>query len=876
MICATILGNDVAIKAYRDGKSSFPDGTIIARLSWKYVPSEENKAESINSDNQDRNAREARLRPLLRVAIVAFGAASAGLARAVSGDDATASPAVQQPTAGALQEVTVTARRTLENIETVPVAVQALSVEALKEQNITTETDLQAAVPGLLVGAGASATELNYAIRGQALDAFSYTSPTVLTYVDEFQVGGTTATTFYDMQSIQVVKGPQGTLFGRNATGGAILFTTTQPGNTLAGYLNLGAGNYSDKKAEGAITLPLASWASLRLAGEIEKRDGYENNVYLTGLGIQNGSLDNKNIRATLRLGSDQFENTTTGQYGGQGGYSGAYKITHANPAAAPPAPPGTCAGTAPQCAGALLYPPNLPTGGYNPTLLAQYNGMLNFINYQATQPFYDIFDDQTTKHDATLRLLVNKTSWTINDGLSLVNIAGYNNVWSRDKNDGVGSPFALLPISLYSGPNSEGNTFSTEQYSDELQLAGSALGTRLNYLLGAYFLRDFEGENIPLNVGCGSIAFAMVPGGCEVPGGFRYNFENDELSRALFAQADYEFVPGWRATAGFRETWEDVRFHYVHDSEPQDAHFLAGVPEPSLSDHKPSWTLGLDWQVTHETLLYITQRGSFRVGGFNGTSTIPEALGSSYTTPTGIAIDSFKPETVRDLELGIKFAGRIGGLPTRINADVYESRISDAQRVVYAGISSQTTNAKKAQIDGFEFEGLIDLTNWLQLGANYAYTDARYTDGTANFTRVAILTGNIVYEPIILGPYGDTPRQSGSFFVRVHHNLANQMGELVFRADAFFQTAFYYTNLAQSQPVALDPNTHIGGYSLANARIDWKDIARSKVDVSAYVRNMFDKHYEIGGIGLGAVVGTDGVILGEPRMWGVVLGVKF
>lgn len=207
MICATIVGSDVAIKACRDGESSFPYGTNHCPALLEYVPSEESKAESINSDNQDRNAREARLRPLLRVAIVAFGAASAGLARAVPGYDATASSAAQ-PTAGALQEVTVTARRTLENIETVPVAVKALSVEALKEQNITTETDLQAAVPGLLVRAGASATELNYAIRGQALDAFSYTSPTVLTYVDEFQVGGTTATTFYDMQSIQVVKGP--------------------------------------------------------------------------------------------------------------------------------------------------------------------------------------------------------------------------------------------------------------------------------------------------------------------------------------------------------------------------------------------------------------------------------------------------------------------------------------------------------------------------------------------------------------------------------------------------------------------------------------------------------------------------------------------
>jgi len=257
------------------------------------------------------------------------------------------------------------------------------------------------------------------------------------------------------------------------------------------------------------------------------------------------------------------------------------------------------------------------------------------------------------------------------------------------------------------------------------------------------------------------------------------------------------------------------VRFHYVHGSEPQDAHFLAGVPEPSLSDHKPSWNLGLDWQVNPQTLLYITQRGSFRAGGFNGTSTIPEAPGSGHTSPAGVAIDSFKPEIVRDLEFGVKFAGRIGGLPTRINAAVYESRISDAQRVVYAGISSQTTNAKKAQIDGFEFEGLIDPTNWLQLGANYAYTDARYTDGTANFTRVDILTGNIVYEPIILGPYGDTPRQSGSFFLRVHHNLANAMGELVFRGMLSFKPPSTTQTSPKANPLRWTP-------TLASGVIRW------------------------------------------------------
>jgi iron complex outermembrane recepter protein len=801
-------------------------------------------------------------------AALVLGCAAAGTARADAAADAAGAPtnanAAPSATGGVLQEVTVTARRVEENIEKVPVAVAALSSTALAEQNITTEQDLEAAVPGLLVRTATSTSQLNFAIRGQALDAFSYTSPTVLTYVDEFQVGGTVANTLFDLQSVQVLKGPQGTLFGRNSTGGAVLYTTTQPGNVLGGYLTGIVGNYDDKKAEGAITLPLAEWASFRLAGEIENRDGYEHNVYLN---IYNGSLENRNIRGTLRLGPENggFENITTAQYGSQGGYSGALKITGAY-INCPPTPP------APSCAGSELYPPNLPTLGYNPVLLKQYNGILNFINYQATQPFWNIYDDQSTAHSATLLTGVNKTTYAINDNLTLKNIIGYNRVDSRDKNDVVGSPFALLPISTTPGPTSEGYGFATEQYSEELQLLGTAFAKRLNYILGVYYLRDNEGQDIPLNEGCGSIAFqpptAANPYACAVPGGFRYNFENDEKSRAVFGQATYEILDGLRLTGGYRESWEDVDFRYVHGADPQDAHFLAGIPEPSLSDNHPSWTLGIDYQATPETLIYLAQRGSFRVGGFNGTSAIP--------TPTGAQIDSFKPELARDLELGVKFSGHLFNLPARINADVYEERITDAQRVVYFGISSQTTNAMAAKIDGFEFQGLVELTTWLQAGVNYAYTDARYTDGRAPFTTINVITGAITTGIITLGPYGDTPKEAGSLFLRVSEPLPNDLGQLVLRGDAFFQSYFYYTNLAGSQPVPLDPNTRIGGYSLLNARLEWNDIAGSKVHVAAFGQNLANKQYETGGLGLGAVVGTDAVVLGLPRTYGLEVGVRF
>jgi iron complex outermembrane receptor protein len=217
-----------------------------------------------------------------------------------------------------------------------------------------------------------------------------------------------------------------------------------------------------------------------------------------------------------------------------------------------------------------------------------------------------------------------------------------------------------------------------------------------------------------------------------------------------------------------------------------------------------------------------------------------------------------------------------------RINADVYEERVSDAQRVVYAGIASFTVNAEKAQVDGFELDAPIDLTSWLQAGLDCAFTDARYPDGSTHFTQIDAITGAIDNRTVILGPYGDTARNAGSLYLRVAHDLPNSLGQLVVRQDLYSQSYFYYTNLAGSINVPangigpLDPNTRIGGYTLLNARVEWNNIAGTKLHAAAYVRNMLNKQYEVGGIGYGAVIGVDSVILGTPRMAALELGVRF
>jgi len=262
-------------------------------------------------------------------------------------------------------------------------------------------------------------------------------------------------------------------------------------------------------------------------------------------------------------------------------------------------------------------------------------------------------------------------------------------------------------------------------------------------------------------------------------------------------------------------------------------------------------------------------------VGGFNGASVVQTSTGS-------INIDSYKPEIARDLELGIKYAGRLAGFPVRINADVYEERVRDAQRVVDTGLSSFTLNADKTQVDGFELDALIDLTSWLQAGLDYAYTDARYTDGSTHFTEVNAITGAIDNRSVILGPYADAARNAGSLYLRLAHELSSSLGQLVVRQDLYSQSYFYYSNFAASVNVPpngigpLDPNTKISGYTLLNARVEWNNIAGSKVHAAAYVRNMLNKRYEVGGVGLGATVGMDALILGTPRMAALEIGLRF
>jgi iron complex outermembrane receptor protein len=222
--------------------------------------------------------------------------------------------ALAQTEGGAtLEEVIVTAQRRSESLDRTPVTMTTMTGEQLRQNAIVSEMDLQN-MAGVTIKASQNGNQLNYAIRGQTIDAFTSSRPSVLPYTNEVQIGLASSSAFYDLASIQILKGPQGTLFGRNSTGGAVLFTTEKPGEEFGGYATVWGGNYGEFKAEGAVDIPLVEdKALLRLSGFYQENDGWQDNTLRNEM---LGELERKSVRVSLTLHpTDTITNETVVTY---------------------------------------------------------------------------------------------------------------------------------------------------------------------------------------------------------------------------------------------------------------------------------------------------------------------------------------------------------------------------------------------------------------------------------------------------------------------------------------------------------------------------------------------------------------------------------
>ena len=658
---------------------------------------------------------------------------STALAQTKAVTPATAPEQAAEQTAGS--DIIVTAQRRSETLERTPVAVSVVSAETLVEKAITTETDLQTAVPGLTVKTGQNENQLNFSLRGQSVDPFSSSRPSVLPYFNEVQVGGVGGTALYDLGSVQVLKGPQGTLFGRNATGGAVLYTSAKPTDQFGGYIVGRIGNFDARHLEGALNLPLGEIAALRVAGQIQRRDGFQRNLFRDE---RLGEVRRENVRVSLSLRpSDSLTNDFVADYGHSDGNSLTSVVYNVLPLGSPAFVPFN-----------FLFSPAVDAvfgpGAWARYLAAHPNadpqGLIAFADKQRARGPYVANVDSPNYYRQKKWIVSNVTTLELGESTSLKNIFGFVQTRFQGAGEFDGTPFG----GDANGPDGRGGTI--RQFSDEFQILGNAFDRRLDYVAGVYLSHETDQTRSQ------SIIFDFSPVSAPIEQINNGKFTNRTI--AGYAQGTFTLVGNLRATLGARYTSENVKFVRASD----DTYVVNPLPVYNFNQDrtfsKLSWTIGLENQVNSNLLVYAKTRRSFRSGGFNYFAPPTEGFGNA----TGGA---YQPEVATDIELGAKFRGDLGGAPARLNLAAYNMWVKDIQRVFYAQIfgnlAAITVNVPRAKITGVELDGSIDPTEWLSLGGSVNYTDARFT---SNLVRVI---GN---PEVAFGPFPDVAKWSGGAFV--------------------------------------------------------------------------------------------------------------
>jgi iron complex outermembrane receptor protein len=758
---------------------------------------------------------------------------------------------------GALAEVTVTARRSEESIQSVPVSVTAIDAEQLRERSISTPEDLQRSTPGTYLSGSGGRENVVYQIRGQSKALSGPSSPAVVSYFSEVpDVTFGSSVPAYDISSIQVLKGPQGTLFGRNTTGGAILYTPTAPTYAFEGLADETVGNYGDHETQAVVNLPLIDRKlALRISGDLHQRDGYTSNP---GAGGNLDDVNTKAVRASLLAEPlPGLKNLSIFDF-----YKSDYHGDGVNLIAVAP----------------------------GETLLAQLGLQTAFNQQLALQRARGPFVVDTSPADFTHNRRFGITNRTDFDAgwFQLANIFGF-----RDTHlsyyinvdgapaitaDGTGAFPAGLALEFIRGSLDN----NVRQYSDEIQLKGRALGGKLDWLGGLFYLR-----NEPSGAQGNFVGFAHIVGTPSAGAG--YNFIT-ETSKAVFLHGTYDlgsFLEGLAFEAGARYTRDSV----TSCTGTGLADASSGVVQPgdcegaaanitnssvnSTSSGAATWSVGMNWQVSQRVFTYVVSRHGYRAGGINS----PTLIGRLAP------FQSFAPETVTDVEIGLRSDWQLGPTALRLNASAFNGWYHDVQ-VAVTGVQTSPLCTSTNNGPGLSPTGSCDPNNdpaggtllvnlgktrvsGIDIDGEWALMDSVAITYAANFLDPETVAVSV---PSSLTPYVDasgipfnmTARRTFSGGIRYRFPLPAEWGEMVGNADEYYTSETSFTGTA------------LPAYAVLNVRLDYNNIQGGPVDVGIFVRNATDRRYAQTPVASGAFLGITSAIYGPPRMYGLEFRVRF
>ena len=586
-----------------------------------------------------------------------------------------------------IEEIVVTARKRAEGLQDAPISITAMTGEALELRQINSSDKLAQVTPNLTFDANAPTSGHSGAaqiyIRGIGQQDFlGVVDPGVGVYVDGVYYARTIATVFdfLDVERIEVLRGPQGTLFGRNTIGGAITIHSRKPVEELEAEAGVKVG--SDSLVETRLNLsgPLADNLLGRITLGSKNRDGYVKRLrdgvdlgdddMITGRGMLLWTpADNLEVFLSADY-LDKDENGAPLVFGGINNAQVAPQFAAILSGCLPPTPARLNDRTDPAC-------PN---------------------DQFAAGPYANNGTAPTTS-EITQWGLNSTIEWDVSDSLTFKSITAYREMEDRAQRDSDNTPLLVFHSVLED---------EQEQFSQELQLLGNSLDQRLQWILGAYYFKEKIANHQPVFLGANPVLFRGGAGPV-VTQSFQVDFDAENKAIAAFAQATYDLTEQLSLTAGLRYTDEEKSIlpnQRVLSSLlffPPGHYFVPNVEKTvKFDDLTPMVNLSYQW--TNDLMAYATYSEGFKSGGLNGRNILFNA--DAEVTP-------FDPEQAQTFELGVKSSWLDNRLT--LNGAYFNTKYDDIHLTVRLGIAPTVFNGGQATIQGFELEGtFVPDESWL------------------------------------------------------------------------------------------------------------------------------------------------------------------
>lgn len=775
-----------------------------------------------------------------------------------------------------LEAIVVTARRVEERLQDVPISISVYNQEQLSNRNIFNAADLGTFTPSLSTNARYGPEKASFSIRGFVQDLA--TAPSVGVYfADVVAPRGAGATTsgngvgvgnMFDLQSVQVLKGPQGTLFGRNTTGGAVLLVPQRPTDELEGYVEGSVGNYDMRRVQAVVNLPLADRFRARFGVDRMTRDGYLINH--SGIGPDRlANVDYVAARVSL-VGdlADNLENYTIGTYSFSDSHGVVPRVVACHPTST---------------TGRLLACP----------MVARQNAR--------GDGWWDVENSlPDPKVEMRTWQIINTTTWHASDTLTIKNIASYGEFREIARMNLDGENFAppgqttgVLVVGLRNTPGYFNSNQST--FTEELQFQGSAIDGRLKWQAGGYM----ETSN-PIGYSSQSTQFLIA---CEDPDNLRCaptttgNIARPYQkvwfrSRGLYSQATYDLTDTLSVTGGLRYTWDKMRHLYagqairfpaantpvytcgnvVRIQNPDGSipvvttaeDFLRCAVDFTTRSDKPTWMVDVDYRPSSDLLLYAKWSRGYRAGG---------------AAAANVHFETWRPEKVDSYEIGAKAAFR-GALRGYFNVAGFYNDFRSQQiqaTLVRAPTSpllggSAIVNAGKSRIWGIEVDSSIRPFSGLSVDVGYTYLNTKLLALTPVeiSPEVSGVYQAVVPTATVGGSLSLSPKNRVSVTGTYTLPLDQAVGAISFGAT------YVHTDSQIASQATLPQFGVLPATDLLNLNVTWKEMFGRPFDLSLFATNVTNEAFPLHVTNAYNSFGFESQITNEPRMYGARLRVRF